>query len=154
MKTFKIGILMAVIALFSAEAIARPGITLSCQTLNFDTLVPQTAFHPGDKVLVIVAYSFPTNAAGIHPGEDISLSATATATFPGIPFPFTLNPVISHLPNTNPKTGSELFVSGGSQRIVFKISGHVPVGSAVTVSLTASAPGVATGRCSTQISVF
>jgi hypothetical protein len=154
MKTFKVGIITAVIALFSSEAMARPGITLSCQTLNFDTQVPQTAFHPGDKVLIVVTYSFPTGAAGVRPGEAITLTANATASFAGIQLPFTLNPVIGRGPNTDPTTGTALFVSGSSQRAVLKISRRIPVGTMATVFLTASAPGLAAGRCSAQVTVF
>jgi hypothetical protein len=154
MKTFKIGMIMAATALFSAQAMARPGIVVSCRTYNFDTQQPQTAFHPGDKVVVVVTYSFPTGPAGIHAGEGITLSVNATATFAGIQLPFTINPAVSHLPNTNPKTGTELFVSGQSQQAVFKISHQMPVGTTLTVFLTASAAGVGSGRCSTQLTVF
>jgi hypothetical protein len=149
MKTFKISMIMAIVALFSTQAMAVSNIVLSCKTYNFATNQLQTFFHPGDKVLVVVTYSFPTGAFGIYPGKNINLSVNATATFWGFSFPFTLNPVISTLPNLNPKTGGALFVSGGNQRAIFKISNHIPIGTRLTVFLTASAPGVAPGLCST-----
>lgn len=153
MKTLKISILMAMLALFSTQAKAVSNIVLTCKTYNFATNQLQTAFHPGDKVKVVVTYSFPTGTFGINAGKDINLSVNATATFPGFSFPFTLNPVISTLPNSNPKGGGALFVSGGNQTAVFKISSHLPVGSKLTVFLTASAPGVAPGQCSATITV-
>jgi hypothetical protein len=153
MKTLKIAMITAMVALFCARAMAVSNIVLSCTTYNFATNLPQTSFHPGDKVLVLVSYSFPTGTFGINPGKHINLSLNATATFPGFTFPFSLNPVISTLPNSNPKVGGALFTSGGSQTAIFKISKHIPVGSRLTIFLTASAAGVAPGSCSATINV-
>lgn len=147
--------LMAVVALSCSQALARttPKITLSCTTYNFDTNLPQTAFHPGDRVLVVVTYSFPTGSGGITSGPDIALTGNATATFPGFTFPFTLNPAIGKFQNKNPKTGTQLLLSGDPQTAVFRVSRHIPVGATLTISLTASAPSLLSGTSSVQIRV-
>ena len=155
MRTFKNTVMvLAGVALCCSQAIARttPKITISCTTYNFDTNLPQTAFHPGDKVLVVVTCSFPNGT--ITSSTNIALSGNATAAFPGFTFPFTLNPVIGKFQNKNPKTGTQLFLTGDQRTTVFKISSHIPIGTTLSIFLTASAPGLLSGTTGVQIRVI
>jgi hypothetical protein len=147
MKIIKISLIMAVVASFYTTAFAAPRIFVSCKTFDFFTNQQQTYFHPGDKVLVVVRYSFSGQVA-----SSVTLSTNATLKLGGISMPFTLNPSVVQGPNASPE-GGPLLNTSGTQSVIFRIPKHTPSGSAVAVFLTVSAPGFDSGQCNTTIHI-
>jgi hypothetical protein len=146
MKPTKISMIMAIIGLVQAAPLAN-ALTISCQTLNQATHLPQTAFHPGDKVLLEVTPGF-SEALMVH--QQVLLTTHATATIGGVTMPFTLS-ASSIDPGTR-ATGGPLF-QNGTEKLAFKIPKRLPAGS-ITITIRVSIQNVGMASCSNTITVL
>lgn len=115
MKHTTISMFIAALALVQPGAKAQP-FTLTLKTFNAATNQPQTAFHPGDKVLLSFKTDLPDAAAA---NKKMSLAVFATAKVAGVAIPYTISDANS-LQNTNPTLAGNpaLFQSGTETRVI------------------------------------
>jgi hypothetical protein len=146
MKPTRVIVIMVIIGLVQTAPLAN-ALTISCQTLNAGTHLPQIAFNPGDKVLLEVTPGFPETLT-VH--QQILLTTHATATIAGFTMPFTLS-ASSIDPGTRP-TGGPLF-QHGTEKLVFRIPKKCPPGS-ITVTIRVSIQNVGTASCSGTITIL
>jgi hypothetical protein len=148
-KLIKFTVIAVVSALIHTGAMAAPKFTITTQTFNANTNQPQTAFHPGDKVLVAVTTTFPDEEA-VH--KQVTLSISAKATIAGISIPYKLSNANS-LPNANPaEAGAPALFQSGTETRVFTIPPQLPNAS-LSLQATATIKSVGTARSTAKITV-
>ena len=137
MKISKVIIGTAIFIGTHFTAAASP-FTITCRTYSATTGQLQSAFFPGDRVMVVVTPTFNDASAYKKP---ITLTVNAQAAVAGVSIPYTISNSGS-LQNSNPASlrSPALFASGQQVR-TFKIPRLLPPSTLTVSALAGSAPG-------------
>lgn len=140
--------LAAILLVISQGTLPAAGLGLTCQTLNADTLVPQTVFHPGDRVIVSVTATF-DDAIAANQKVDITIDAKAVVS--GISLPFSLTTETIEL-NKDPRTPGASLLHSGTEQKKIDIPSPLP-NCSVTLKIKASINKIGKANTTNTITV-
>jgi len=152
--TTKTCLIIAILMLSASAASAANLLTLTCNVLDPVTHLAKTVFAPGDEALLGLIVKGPNNGSIMLPGKDrgVHVQVTANAKIGGIKFPFSINQ--SYYLALSDITGTETESFSIDDSRTKTIPTGTPIGSTLTLTISAIVGEVGSGSCKKNISVM